>query len=436
MKKNLTLLGILAALLIGTYYFQEVKTRQNYEEALTKDQLIAADKILQLSFGDVSAVKKDGQWWAGEQLLSHNVLKQIESKIAQIRKIKAVTGEKKNYFSHALNFKVNNEDWALGDMTLDRQGFYLSRGADTMVAVIEGASGELTDDEAKLSQIKYDDLTKALSYSLKDLAETQLFRFYPHLPFGKVTIEAEGRPGYELNLLENKTLPPPIQGIEVHDKLLEKFNSLVTQITLKKEVPYSESLKGSKIGQMVFSKGEDKVVWELWLPSAKSADSYILDNKNKKAFLMVGGTLRVFFIQVLDYWDKKVIPPSKFEHFTRLKTTFIQGEKSAVVEIINREPLGFESPKFKVDDLKMNILFQYVFNLSEKDQADRISQLSKSERKEVLSGDHLRLEVLGQELVFWRKTQELIVVNLTQGFKAHFLVADETFRATFEDVLK
>jgi hypothetical protein len=84
----------------------------------------------------------------------------------------------------------------------------------------------------------------------------------------------------------------------------------------------------------------------------------------------------------------------------------------------------------------MNILFQYVFNLSEKEQADRISQLSKSERKELLSGNHLRLEVMGQDLFFWRKQDELILANFTQGFKAHFLVTQQSLRATFEDVIK
>jgi len=139
---------------------------------------------------------------------------------------------------------------------------------------------------------------------------------------------------------------------------------------------------------------------------------------------------------VQDFWDKKVIPQSEFNTFSSLKTTFSQDEKSAVVEVSNYEPLKFESPDHKVDSIKMNILFQYAFNLSDKDQGDRVSQLSKSERKEILSGSHLRLDVLGQELLFWRKKEELIVVNLTQGYKVHFMVADESFRATFEDVIK
>jgi hypothetical protein len=43
---------------------------------------------------------------------------------------------------------------------------------------------------------------------------------------------------------------------------------------------------------------------------------------------------------------------------------------------------------------------------------------------------------MNQELLIWRKTEELIVANLTQGFKAHFTLLDEKFRGRFEDVLK
>jgi hypothetical protein len=436
MKKNLGLLGLLVVLLVGTYIFHEKKLEKAFFDSFTKDRLIAQNEIKKLVFMGILAQKNDGQWSAGEMLLSHNKMKVIELKISQIQKLKDIEGDESNYFNHKLPFEVNDEKWVLGDMTLDKQGFYISRNGKIMIATIEGENAELTDDPKKLSQIKYDELRAGLTSEIAELFENQLFRYYPKLPLATVTIETDGRQAYELDLKDNKTLPPSIEGILVHDRLAEKFQALLTQVTIKKEVPFHENLKFSKVGQMSFADGERKVKWELWLKGDNSADSYIIDNEKKKAFLMVGGTLKVFFIQVQDYWDKKVIPPSEFENFTRLSATFIQGEKTAKVSILNREPLAFETKGFKIDDVKMNILLQYVFNLSEKDQADRVSPLSKSERKEVLSGQHLRLEIMGQELLFWRKQQELIVVNLTQGYKAHFLIADESFRATFEDVLK
>lgn len=437
MKKNLYLLATLILLLIGTYIFQEVRTSDLFKASLVKDHLLSIDDIKSLGFEDVEATKVDGQWMAGKRLLSYNIFKQIEKRLVQIKKIKSVPGDKQNFFSNPKQFKVNGELWTLGDLTLDRQGFYIARGNEVMIAISEGETQELSEAPDKVVEGKLEDLRKGLSYKLSELYETQLFRYYPKLPLGTVTIESDGRPSFELDFDKNITIPPPVSGILVHAQLIDKFTSLLTQMTLKAEVPYSEKLKFAKMGNMLFqNEAEEKINWELWLASDKNADSYIIDSKNKRAFQMVGGTLRIFFIQIQDYWDKKVIPPKEFRHFFRMDATFTQGNKSAKVEIINREPLQFAVKGYKVDEVKMNILLQYLFNLSEKDQADRVSQLSKSERKELLNGNHLRVEIFGQDVLFWRKADELILVNLTQGFKAHFLVTEQTFRATFEDVLK
>jgi len=436
MKKNITLFGILAALLLGTYIFQELRSKKVFEDSLIKDHLVQTSDLTTLSWGDVSAVKNGTQWMAGEKLLSANVFKELEKRIGQVKKIKSIEGEKRSFFSNPVEVKVNNELWLIGDLTLDRQGFYLARGDEVMVAVSEGQGQELTDAPGKVAEVKLEELKKALAFQLKDLNETQLFRYYPKLPLGTVAIESEGRPSYELDLVKNKTLPPPIFGIVTQTRMVEKFTSLLTQMTIVKEVPFTGVMKFSKLGSIVLSNDFEKVRWELWLNSKNSAESFIIDPDRKMAWQMMGGTLKIFFIQVQDYWDKKVIPPKDFLNFSRLKVSFSEGVKSAVVEVLNREPLEFETTKYKVEREKMNILFQYAFNLSEKDQADRISKLSKSERKEILSANHLRLEVMGQELLFWRKQDELIVVNFTQGFKAHFFVTQESFRASFEDVLK
>lgn len=437
MKKNLYLLGLLVVLLGGTYIFQELRSEKELKTAFTEGHLVQADQITSLSWGDVDAVKKDKQWWAKDRLLSYNQFKQIEKRIVQIKKIKSISGDKQNFFPDPVSFKVNGEEWVVGDFSLDRQGFYLSKGNEIMLVTSEGESQELSEAPEKVLEIKLDDLKTSLHLSLSSLYENQLFRFYPKLPLGTATIESEGRPSYELDFDKNSTSPPPLAGIPVHDKLLDKFTSLLTQLTIKNEVPYSEALKHSKMGQLIFqNEAEEKVIWELWRSSDKSADSFILDSHRKKAWHMVGGTLKIFFVHHQDYWDKKVIPPSQFKSFSKLKTTFSQGDKSAVMEIVNREPLGFETSKYKVDSEQMNILLQYVFNLSEKDQADRVSQLSKSEKKQLLSEENLRLEIFGQDLIFWRKADEVILVNLTQGFKAHFLVNQQSFRARFEDVLK
>ncbi|WP_408099150.1 hypothetical protein ACJVC5_09580 [Peredibacter sp. HCB2-198] len=435
MKKNLVLFGILLVLLVATYFFQEKRAEKEYVESQTRDRVITQE-ITHLKLPHVEAVKKNGSWWSGDVLLSHNTFKQIERKLSEVSKIKDIQGEWKTYFPHPFQFEVNHEQWTIGDLSLDKQAFYIAQGKKIMLAEILGESTHLTQDETEIASIKLNELVTSLSKPFKDLKETQLFRFYPSLPLGQVVVEAEGSLPFELDFIKNETIPSPISGISVHKDLKGKFFSLLTQITMKEEVDFKTLKKFKKMGAIKFINPKETVLWELWLKDDKSADAYIIDPNTKHAYLMVGGTLRAFFIQLQDYWDKKVIPPQDFKSFTRTDAEFIQGEKSATVTIVNREPLAFEVKGFKVEQTKMEQLVHFIFNLGPQDQADRVSNLSKTERQQVLSENNLRIEVMGQELVLWRKTQELIVVNLTQGFKAHFNLLDENFRGTFEDVLK
>ncbi len=432
MKKNIVLVVILGALLLATFIFQEQKNEANYIESLTKDHLVS--NIHHIKLPNIDAVKKEDSWWMNEQLLSHNAFAIIERKLIEIKKVKEVTGEWKSYFSSPVEIQVNDEVWTLGDISFDRQGFYLARDKKIYLVTIEGASAELTQDENEVAVKKYDELKGQIYKSREELLEKQLFRFYPKLPISKVVVESYERLPYELNLDRNETLPAPFPGIQVVDKIKEKFISLLTQVTIKGEVPWDEKLKGKKMGSLRFM-GDHDVVWELWLKDDKTADSFIMDNKTKKAYAMIGGTLKMYFTMVQDYWDKKVIPPSLFTTFDRLPMLLSQGNKGVEVAILNREPLKFES-KSKLNDENLMGLMQVIFNLDRFDQADRVSILSNSERKMVLNQDPLRVIVMEQELLLWLKAEELIVVNATQGFKAHFSLLHEKSRLDLRDMLK
>lgn len=435
MKRNLGLFGILVFLLGITWFFQEKRVADELHEEDQKDRLITFE-VLHLKLPAVDAEKRRGQWWSGNQLLSHNTFKLIEKKLSDIKKVKEVSGDWKSYFPNPFEIEINQEKWTIGDLSLDKQGFYIARKDKIYLAYILGDSHDLARDESEIAGIKLDELVRALSKPLQELKETQFFRFFPDLPMDKVFVDVMDNLPFELDFKSNQTTPPPINGIQTHKDLRGKFYSLLTQATVREEIPFSEKLKAKKLGVISFLSGEKKLTWELWLRNLSSADAIIIVPELKRAFLMTGGTLKIFFVRNQEYWDKKVIPQEKFVSFTRLETMFTQGAKSARVAIINKEPMQFEARGYTVEQGKLEFLIQMIFNLGPKDQADRVSILSKSEQKQLLSGDHLRISVMEQELILWRKQEELIVANLTQGFKAHFNLVDENFRGTFEDVLK
>ncbi len=428
-------MGVLVFLLMFTYVFQEKRVEREIQEVVKKDQLVNFE-VTHLKFNSLEAVKKNHQWWEGNQLLSLNKFQQIEKKLSQIMKIKKIEGNWSQYSSRSFQFEINHTPWSIGDLSIDKQSFYIKKDQDIFLAQIEGESRHLTVDEKEISSIKLNELLFLLSPQKNELKETQLFRFFSDIPLDRVLIKTDSMIPFEVDTEKNETTPPPIQGISVHQELKKKIMLLLTQATIKEEIPFSDKLKRKKISEVVFSNQNRSLTWELWLRNDNSADAILIEPVSRKAFLMVGGTLKLFFVQIQDYWDKKIIPSKSFVSFHSIPVNFFQGMKSAKVIILNKEPLEFEAKGFKIDLLKMEELMQIIFNLGPRDQAQRVSILTNSEKKQYLSENHLRLEVMGQELIILRKFQELIVANLTQGFKAHFTMLDENFLGTFEDVLK
>lgn len=436
MKKNLWLLGLLAVLIALTWVFQEKRAEQEYVESLTKGKVLQGE-ITKLKLPAVEAEKREGQWWSGKLLLSHNAFKQLEKMLTSITSIKDIQGNLETFFKNALSLEVNGEKWLIGEMTLDKSAFYLSKGGKIYLVFIDAESGQVSTEGESIENKKLDELKSLLSQALPSLKENQFFRFYRKLPFERVTVEAQGNLPYELFLSGNKTSPPPVPGVEVHRGMSEKLLSVLTQITIKVEIPYSEKLKFKKLASMTFSgTGEKNINWQVWLKGKNAADVVILDEDLKRAFEVIGGTLRLFFLNVQDYWDKKVIPPSSFKSFERLGVTLREGTKEAKITVVNREPLDFLVDGFKVRPGNMQDLFQLIFNLGPLDQAGRISQLTKSEKQQFLNETTLRIDVMDQELICVRKSDELILVNLTQGFKAHFIGPSENLRCQFQDVLE
>jgi hypothetical protein len=285
MKKNLLLFGTFFILLIAVYFLQEKRgeTRVAAQEVEGK---VFLKPLTELKFSDIDAKKNpSGQWYSGDKLLSHNSMTIIERKISQIKKVKDVAGDWKSFFSDPLTFTANGVVYTLGDMNLDKTGFYMGYGNKVMVAYIEGES-QLTTESTEIDKIKLEELRSHMIKTLGEMEEKQLFRYYPNLPLERVSIESDGRLAFELDLKNNLTLPPPIKGISVHAKLREKFISLLTQVTIKQAVPYSKDLN-IRMGTIKFMSDKAEVIWELNLKDKKSADAYIVDHKNKKAYLIV-----------------------------------------------------------------------------------------------------------------------------------------------------
>lgn len=426
MKLNLWLFIVLVALITGTYFFQEKRVEEDFKKSLTAQRLITED----VSFIETSsfrAQKIDQQWTNEGKLLSHNELTRLSRMLKNIKEIKKVDGVE----VAGVKFRVNDTSLTLGELNLDKSAFYLKKNDEVYLAVIDTESSQLHTHEDNLNEMKLDELKSLLVKSNSELLERQLFRYYPELEYESVAIKADGALDFELDFKNNTTLPAPMKGVEVHEDLGGKFRSLITQINIKKEVKADLQLKKNKLAEMTFLPSELK--WEVYLPNKDRADAYLFDSEGR-AFEAVGGTLRVFLIQLQDYWDKKIIPPSEFKKFDSLVVKFYQGPEELRITVKNREPLEFESDENLALE-KVSKLFDVLFNLSEFDQGQRVSNLTTSQLRQILSEESLRAEIMGQELAIVSYGQEIIVANITHEYKVHFLKL-ENFPLSIKDMIK
>jgi len=436
MKKNLTLLGVLIGLLIVTYFLQEKRIEDLFVSSLQEGRIIEGE-IKSLKLLHVEARKIGSEWRSETDLLSHNSFSLIEKKILELKEIKEIEGNWESFFSDPVSFEVNEKKITLGDMSFDKKGFYIGVQDKIFLGFVDGGNTRLTQHEEELPRIKRDELISLISKSYNELVENQLFRYFPELPMARALIQVEGYLDFELDFINNRTLPPPVKGVEVHAELKEKFRSLLTQLTIRKIIRETNDIRFKKLGEISFLDEDEKsVTWELWQRNKESADAVIVSPGKKESFLMSGGTLKVFFVSLQDYWDKKVIPSSEFKSFIELSMIFREGDKEAHVKVINSEPMEFKVKGYEIQKPKMVVLVSMILNLGQFDQAERVSELTTSERKQLLAETNLQVAVFGVDLLLWRKEEELIVVNLTQRFKAHFNLTDENFLVNFQDVLK
>ncbi len=427
MKQNLWLFTVLIALITGTYFFQEKRVEEEFKKSLVAGRLIN-EKITTIETPYFRAEKINQQWKNGEDLLYHNDLHRLVKMLESIKEIKKLDETTE---VSGIDFKVNDTLFTLGDLNLDKSGFYFKKQDSVYLAIIDTDTAQIHTHDDNLNELKLEELKSFLNKRNEDLLEKQLFRYYSDLEYESVAIKPDGALDFEIDFKANSTLPSPMKGIEVHEDLGGKFRSLITQIKIKNKIPFDEKLKKNKLGEITFFPSELK--WEIYLPHKDKADVFLFDSLGN-SYEAVGGTLRVFLIQLQDYWDKKIIPPSEFKEFDTLAVNFYQGMEELNLIVKNREPLEFESEK-DLNQEKVGLFFRVIFNLSEYDQGQRVSNLTTGQVRQILSEESLRIELMGQELAVVSYGQEIIVANLTHEYKVHFLRI-ENFPLNIKDMIK
>lgn len=420
-KSNLILFGVLSLLLVFTYFIQEKKVLFSYKKEKSLIDMLGSE-LVSIKGPNFEAIKIKDSWFQNQQLLSHNIFKILEKRMREIKLIQELENAKDENFPGFLELVLNNKKVLIGDMSIDNESFYLKVENSFFLAKIDGESTQISYSQENLQKDKLVELKSLFFKKTKDIFEDQFFRYSKSIPLWKVAVFSEGRNPYVLDFKDNKTIPDQISGVEVHQNIKDKFFSLITQIQIKNELDYNKLKLFKKLASINFKdkNSNQDIIWEVWRKNQSTADPVIVDHYNQKAFEAIGGTLKVFFLDVQDYWDKKIIPTKDFKNFDKLKIEFHQNKLKKSVIISNREPFEFESSDGIPNLNNLQAFIQLVMNLSAFDQADRVSPLSSTDEKIYSDEKFLRFNIFDHKLLCHQKSHEIIMVNLTTRTKLHF----------------
>ncbi len=430
MKNNLLLLLIFIMLLTGTYIWIERPDREWWKK---HDETYKLKSLVEeaTEFGVQGRKWKlvSNQWKSENDLMAVSVWpkwKRVLSNLKLEREIIVPTGMNKEvYLGDGFPITIDGDSFIIGEKTVDDKGIY----------ILEVDSGKIFQMTLLPSDL-FTMLDEVKSKSALEMVEKKVFAYISDVNFTKISFETPGILGFEIDLHKKETNPRPIPGILLHPHLDQKFWHEMELLQFTEQIKPDKSLLYQKMAALSFLLNDKSVLTvELHRVGPLNADAVVFIPEKKMMFKVQGNTAKVFFDQVQDYWDRKVIPRNVFKAFTEMRVQFVLGEREATVNIINQEPLAFNSPdsSIKIKDDKLQNLFSIIFNLGNYDEASRVSILTKSERQQFQNESHIRMNVFGQDLMLIRKTNELIVVNFTQGFKAHFILFDVSIGDQWED---
>ncbi|MFY7993551.1 MAG: hypothetical protein ACOVP4_09690 [Bacteriovoracaceae bacterium] len=430
MKNNLGLLLVFILLLTGTYVWIERPDRvwwQKHDETYRLRSLVENAE----SFGVLGKTwtLKENQWVSGQDLLSLTIWpkwKRIFSQLKFEREIilNAQTN-KDNFLGEGFPITIDDRSFILGETTVDGKSLYLLDVNENKILQMSLLPSDLFQ---MLDEVK--------EKTPQDMIEKRVFAYFNNVQFTKVVFETPGILSFDIDLFNKQTNPRPIPGILLHPHLDQKFWHEMDLLQFTEQIKPDLALLYQKMASLSLVQDEKKVLtFELHRVGPLNADAVVYVPEKNQMFKVRGNTAKVFFDQVQDYWDLKIIPRNVFKAFTETRAQFVLGDKEVTVNIINQEPLAFVSPdsQIKLKEDKLQNLFNLIFNLSQYEEASRVSILTKAERQQFQNESHIRMNVFGQDLMLVRKTNELVVVNFTQGFKAHFFFFDISIGDQWED---
>lgn len=419
MKKNSILLIILSALLVFTYWYEEIgseKRRFKQKEAKALFQNKNLGQLKSITFPNFTLVLKDGKYYTQgknypadkrktEKLIE--VLSAIEV-VTIIDKEKMRTPRKHFFPQENLLFSFQFERgeliYRLGAKLEFSQDFYIEVGLgdERNIVVAKDSTpqyGIYQEKALERSSQKYDRIKYILSLKERDLFDTNPFKNLS-LKLEKITIDNFRNKKFEVDFIKKVTNPPAFKTLSYKSELFHEFGNNLFNLNAI-NIHFDPMEKDLSRPQSIIEFPAKATLYKTY----KGREGDFLKVEGDKDLYELGPKdSALFFTNVQDFWNREIINPE----FYHTPATFIfSGRPKVSVKIKDSKPFevqSFDAP-FNINQVSFKKIYSLLLN-----PAERVLELD-SYLKEDLKKSLFEIKVKDLLLKIFKLKNELLFVN-------------------------
>ncbi len=440
--KNLFLFLILVLALGVTYFFEERGNLNAQKLESQKTEILNAEKLGELQ--GVKGLKLDIMK-KGELYYSRdNQLPLAPARLAEFFKI--LSGVKVNTFlkpediakvgrsfyipddAMKLTFLFDKGEisFSLGKKLEFDQTFYMevTKEGKTQIVIARDDSPDpgvyQNDKDYQRSDAKFKRLQIIFMLTNLYFYDTRIFKdFYTDekaINFDEITISTFRNKKYSINFKDTSTTPAAPKSLGYFEENWISFHKALTNLSGRTIIsPYEPSALSEILSQLeINDRQRRKITLSVYKKFGDQNGYFLMSSLDKSLYVLKPEEARYFFVNVQDFWNKRIIPQDR--EF-KLGISFFDN-KNDEVTISDKELFKVTSTNSKIHprSLEFKKLLDFL-----KMEGDHVSEMTEKP-SEILKKNIMRLSFDNRALSVILEDNDAVLVDIDQKIKIHHYV--------------
>lgn len=325
MKRNLYLFFLLIFAGSVAYYFEEYHPKKSRELRDLENRIMPFEfqDIVEIQLSNATIKKKDEDFVVGNKELpiDQEMFNEFIRRLGKIHLIRAFTEQEKQ--NHQIRkamesgvsatFKFDQEKvvYKIGEMNPLEDSFYIQTTIGDKETIGLARDTSISDDIYDPSKA---DQIRAMKYqrvrSMFELNDKFFYRRYilPESIRSAVhSVKINGGGKFDINFDSVRTFPLIIRGLQYNKDFFDKYKDNLANIKQSEIIP--GSVTGQTPQRVIMVNGQLELRFFTELKGQKQTGFFVQSSLDPRFIYKIErSSANVFFVQLDDFWDKKIIP--------------------------------------------------------------------------------------------------------------------------------